>query len=791
MPQSPVELRSLPRQKGLRWSLGDSDEFHLWIENDSVYTDGKIGAIGPVVGGSARLAGGQPSGAPLAGNFQASDFIANNDGSLWICTVGGNPGTWTQIAGIGFGFIPNVATAGNLVFSDALTQIVPGATSLSIRNHADAVDNFLVTDAGNAQLLLSLAIGGPSPWYDVTHPKFGAVGNGVADDTAAIQAAINAAITAGGGSIFLPKGIYKLTSTLVMQMGLHIRIFSPTTEGGTSATILRWAGAAGGTVLFMNRTQDCLIRGLSFVSSSGSHNFGVGIDVDQTTGSGIATDCTFEWLSFTIPTNGIGMRFANTSSSNVERMSFVHCQFTGPNGTTEIGVQTKHNQTNTYSYYDCSFNTLGYGIQATGASYSCYSCNFGNNNVADNDLVSNAAANFYQCTSQSSPAFLTSGGSSSPSNVLISGMNATPDQAIGTWLRLGYGGSLTLINCDFAQGSNNNAWRIDTSQAGRSRLFAAGCIFPNNAFVAVVSGAMRFTILSCTYIAANGAGVATILQDVINGVTNASGGGSTGLMAFSSGGLASGTGSTNTAGLRLVGGGLSVQKIPAPIGLALAVTGANNGVTYSYYVVAIDVTGKKSLASATVTTVLGPTTLDANNFIKLTWTETSGAVAYDIIRSAGGVAQGSIFLLAAVDALAGVIDNGLVATVYTPLLRSTSADSTIQGVTKLSGLAPATQATGTTYTVTLDDYLVLATGAGPFTVTLPTAPPDGFEVIVKAPTGAANTITVSRGGSTDQIELAGASANTRTLTTNGASIALIYNSAAQLWYTTATQGTVT
>ncbi len=43
---------------------------------------------------------------------------------------------------------------------------------------------------------------------------FGAVGDGVADDTAAIQAAIDAAIAAGGGIVFFPVATFRVTGTL-------------------------------------------------------------------------------------------------------------------------------------------------------------------------------------------------------------------------------------------------------------------------------------------------------------------------------------------------------------------------------------------------------------------------------------------------------------------------------------------------------------------------------------------------------------------------------------------------
>lgn len=51
----------------------------------------------------------------------------------------------------------------------------------------------------------------------VSVKDFGAVGNGIADDTTAIQAALNAAFTAGGGSVYVPTGTYKITSPLIVR----------------------------------------------------------------------------------------------------------------------------------------------------------------------------------------------------------------------------------------------------------------------------------------------------------------------------------------------------------------------------------------------------------------------------------------------------------------------------------------------------------------------------------------------------------------------------------------------
>ena len=58
-------------------------------------------------------------------------------------------------------------------------------------------------DAGGAPVTLNLA-------------DFGAAGNGQADDTAALRNAVSAVLEAGGGTVYLPAGTYRLTDTLML-----------------------------------------------------------------------------------------------------------------------------------------------------------------------------------------------------------------------------------------------------------------------------------------------------------------------------------------------------------------------------------------------------------------------------------------------------------------------------------------------------------------------------------------------------------------------------------------------
>lgn len=78
-------------------------------------------------------------------------------------------------------------------------------------------------------------------WVSVK--DFGAVGDGVADDTAAIQAAVNFAITsAAGRTVYVPAGKYKLTSQININNGMSLV--------GESPQSTKAAGGIGGGTWF-------------------------------------------------------------------------------------------------------------------------------------------------------------------------------------------------------------------------------------------------------------------------------------------------------------------------------------------------------------------------------------------------------------------------------------------------------------------------------------------------------------------------------------------------------------
>ena len=148
---------------------------------------------------------------------------------------------------------------------------------------------------------------------------YGAVGNGVADDTSAVQAALSAA--GSGGTVFFPAGTYKITSKLTTVANTVLR------GAGRYATTL--SKAYNGYIL--NLAQWCKVQDLGF---NGNRSSFTGGGVEITLGSNTVTvsdqgqqliqDCFFTGVSgyavdYTVANKGwhsrvVGCRFWDTAA---------------------------------------------------------------------------------------------------------------------------------------------------------------------------------------------------------------------------------------------------------------------------------------------------------------------------------------------------------------------------------------------------------------------------------------------------------------------------------------------
>jgi hypothetical protein len=98
--------------------------------------------------------------------------------------------------------------------------------------------------------------------------SYGAKGDGATDDANAIQAAVNAAHSAGGGTVYLPAGTYRLYAarSLDGDLGANIELFDNVTvkgAGPSSTTVVAdhdWASAFGALRRANPSVQDMTIK---------------------------------------------------------------------------------------------------------------------------------------------------------------------------------------------------------------------------------------------------------------------------------------------------------------------------------------------------------------------------------------------------------------------------------------------------------------------------------------------------------------------------------------------------
>lgn len=113
--------------------------------------------------GSLLLKGAGTTALTITGAdvITSGNFTLNSGSTLTLTggTVAGAP-TWSSNQAItlstaaqpnitSVGTLTSLTTSGAITLTAAASQIVPGATSLSLRNHANSTDNILVNDNGN------------------------------------------------------------------------------------------------------------------------------------------------------------------------------------------------------------------------------------------------------------------------------------------------------------------------------------------------------------------------------------------------------------------------------------------------------------------------------------------------------------------------------------------------------------------------------------------------------------------------------------------------------------------
>ena len=165
-----------------------------------------------------KLANAIPSG-PVGGSFAAGDLVVGA-GGLTIADSGvalSSLGTVTHTPGP---LAPGNVIEGNgagdvkdsgLPFSEVVTHTAGalGLNNIVVGNGASDTKDSGVPVATFAPIVFNVK-------------SYGAIGNGIANDTAAINAAATAAGGAGGGIVWLPAGQYLTSADIVLPAGVSI-----------------------------------------------------------------------------------------------------------------------------------------------------------------------------------------------------------------------------------------------------------------------------------------------------------------------------------------------------------------------------------------------------------------------------------------------------------------------------------------------------------------------------------------------------------------------------------------
>jgi hypothetical protein len=218
--------------------------------------------------------------------------------------------------------------------------------------------------------LLTLWTAAQQSVYNVCSPTYGADPTGAADSTTAIQNAINAAQSAGGGVVYFPAGTYLVTPSGSPAVGLTVSSNSVRFAGaGAAASILK--KTAAGTLLSFTGTTSpstgsthvryCGIEnlGLSGNGQTGSalqlyyvDNF-YARDMQVTSNSDLAIDCVEFWDSRFY--NMVVVSCSGSVSSTTQPAMWIR------NASAASGVGSSTGNSNNVTLTACRFEAFGTG----------------------------------------------------------------------------------------------------------------------------------------------------------------------------------------------------------------------------------------------------------------------------------------------------------------------------------------------------------------------------------------------------------------------------------------------
>ena len=245
----------------------------------------------------------------------------------------------------------------------------------------------------------SLAWQERSDWINVkTNVTPAAVGDGQADDTAAIQAALDRGRQSR--AVYLPPGTYRITKTLVFQgpaVGCLV-------VGHGRDTRLVWDGPQGGRMFWSNGVAYSRYVGLSW---DGRGKAAVGFD--HAARERFETEVRHEHEAFRNFT-GYGIRVGHEQKVASAEILYHNCLFEDCG--TALAFLTFNDYDNTID--GCEFRKCGTGVLDNKGNFYARNCHFGGSRQADFVVGSEHGSSIRRCTSVGSRQFIEERGTIAP-----------------------------------------------------------------------------------------------------------------------------------------------------------------------------------------------------------------------------------------------------------------------------------------------------------------------------------------------------------------------------------------
>lgn len=235
---------------------------------------------------------------------------------------------------------------------------------------------------------------GPLTGWKNVKTDYGAVGDGVTDDTTAIQTALTALGNHTDHNVlYFPAGAYRITDTVSTTRTAHTHCMGITVVGEDPATTtIVWDGTAGGLMV----RYDAWYSKFSRLTLDGAGTAGTCLGYGPAFSTYNETsDCVFQDAA-------VGMQMATGANGQAENM-VLRCRFLrcSDKGLTTVNF----NSMDIWCWY-CRFADCGYALYNGAGNFHAYECLFERSTICDVRSVNLMAFSFVNNVSVGSARFL-------------------------------------------------------------------------------------------------------------------------------------------------------------------------------------------------------------------------------------------------------------------------------------------------------------------------------------------------------------------------------------------------